>query len=192
MAQPVVIDVETQLTFRDVGGYIPQKLKISVAGLFDYAANTYLTFTESELPKLFPYLEHASEVIGFNIVDFDLPALNPYYIGELARLPTIDLLKHIEKSLGFRIALDDLVRETLNAHKTGHGLLAIEYFKNQEWEKLKTYCLSDVKLTKELYEYGKTHGKVFYKAPAGRREISVNWGQPRASSSANVNLTLPW
>lgn len=191
MAQPVVIDVETQLTFRDVGGYDPRKLKISVAGLYDYATDSYLSFTEPELPRLFPFLENASAIVGFNIIDFDLPALNPYYVGNLTKFATIDLLKIVEESLGFRISLDDLARETLGTKKTGHGLLAIEYFKQGEWQKLKDYCLSDVKLTKELYEYGKLHGKVFYNTAGGRREIPVSWNQTEVSS-ATVNLTLPW
>lgn len=191
MAKPVVIDVETQLTFRDVGGYDPKKLKISVAGLYDYATDKYLSFTEPELPKLFPLLENASAIIGFNIVDFDLPALNPYYVGDLTKLPTIDLLKFVEKSLGFRISLDDLARETLHAKKTGHGLLAIEYFKSGEWDKLKKYCLSDVQLTRELYEYGNLHSKVFYNTAAGRREIPVTWKEI-SESATSINLTLPW
>ncbi len=191
MSAPVVVDVETQLTFRDAGGYDPRKLKISVAGLYDYAADQYFCFTEAELPKLFPYLENASTVIGFNIVDFDLPALSPYYVGSLNKLSTTDLLKFVEASLGFRISLDDLVRETLGSKKNGHGLLAIEYFRNGEIEKLKQYCLSDVRLTKELYEYGKQYGKVFFNTATGRREIPVDWNKT-PTTSAIVNLTLPW
>lgn len=191
MAQPVVIDVETQHTFREVGGYEPVKLKISVAGLYDYATDRYLTFEEPELPKLFPYLENASAIIGFNIIDFDLPVISPYYVGQITRFSTIDLLKIIEKALGFRLSLDDLVRETLGTTKTGHGLLAIEYFRSGEMDKLKEYCLSDVRLTKNLYEYGKAHQKVFYKNASGRQEISVTWASP-TSTSSGINLTLPW
>ena len=191
MAKPVVIDVETQNTFREVGGYTPAKLKISVAGLYDYATDKYWTFEEHELSQLFPLLENASTIIGFNIVDFDLPVISPYYVGQLSKFPTLDLLKFVETSLGFRIALDDLVKETLGAAKTGHGLLAIEYYRNGQLQKLKDYCLSDVRLTKELYEYGKKNGKVFYKGPSGRREIQIAWGQLQ-SPTKSVNLTLPW
>lgn len=190
MMQPVVIDVETQNTFRDVGGYEPKKLKVSVAGLYDYATDKYLAFVENELDRFFRYLENASLVIGFNQIDFDLPVLNPYYIGSLTKFPALDLLKEVEKSLGFRLSLDDLVRETLNAKKTGHGLLAIDYFRNGEMEKLKKYCLSDVELTKNLYEYGKNHGQIFYKSVRGRQKIPVSWGEN--VQSAKINLTLPW
>src|SRR3989344_5666488 len=130
MAQPVVIDVETQFSFRDVGGFDPRKLKVSVAGIYDYAADKYLAFEEKELPRLFAYLENASVIIGFNVVDFDLPVIRPYYIGDLRKFSTLDLLKYVEQSLGFRVSLDDLARETLNKKKTGHGVLAIEYYRN--------------------------------------------------------------
>lgn len=188
--KPVVLDVETQLTFREAGGYDPTKLKISVAGLYNYADDSYRAYTEAELPQLFQVLENASVIIGFNVVDFDLPALNPYYVGNLNKLNTLDLLKKVEVSLGFRISLDDLAKETLGTKKTGHGLLAIEYFRTGQMQKLTDYCLSDVKITKDLYEYGKREGKVYYNTATGRREIPIKWDD--SVSGSEVNLTLPW
>lgn len=191
MDAPIIIDVETQKTFRQVGGFHPEKLKISVASLFDYGTNEYYSFEEHEVPKMFPFLENASQIIGFNILDFDLPVINAYYVGKLTQFTTLDLMTDVVQSLGFRIALDDLIRETLGMTKQGHGLLAIEYFKSGEIEKLKKYCQSDVEITKKLYEYGKLNGKVFYKTAAGRREIPVGWGLPQSNTNT-VNLTLPW
>ncbi len=191
MSQPIVLDLETQMTFREVGGYIPEKLKVSVVGIYDYASGKYMIFEENELKNLFPFMENASAIIGFNNIDFDLPVLKPYYLGQISKFPTLDLLKHVEKSLGFRIALDDLARETLSMHKTGHGLLAIDYFREGKMQELKDYCLSDVKITKELYEYGKTNKKVFYKSHTGRREIAIDWGEiPK--EAASINLTMPF
>lgn len=191
MHLPVVLDLETQFTFREVNHDL-RKLRISLAGLYDYATDQYLAFGEGELSKLFPYLENASEIIGFNIIDFDLPVLSPYYVGDVTRFRANDLLSHVQKSLGFRISLDDLAKETLGAQKNGHGLLAIEYFRKGEMQKLKDYCLSDVKITKELYEYGKLNRKVFYKSAAGRQGISIDWADQKPSQSASLNLTLPW
>ena len=191
MSNAVVLDVETQFSFRDVGGYDPSKLKISVAGLYDYSKDQYLTFSETELLQLFPYLEKATAIIGFNIIDFDLPVIKPYYVGNLNKLPVIDLLKEVEKSLGFRLSLDDLARETLGKKKTGHGLKAIEYFRNGEIDKLKKYCLEDVELTKNLYEFGKLHHQVYYKNINQKQAIPVNWGK-QLRSKTQVNLTLPW
>lgn len=192
MHLPVVLDLETQHTFREVGGFNPEKLKVSLVGLYDYATDKYLSFSESEISKLFPYLENASAIIGFNITDFDLPVLKPYYVGDILGFNQIDLLQFVQKSLGFRISLDDLARETLAAAKNGHGLLAIEYFRDGELDKLREYCLSDVKITKDLYEYGKQHGKVFYKSVRGRTEIPISWQTAQPQTSASVHMTLPW
>ncbi len=192
MTYPVVLDLETQNTFREVGGFEPKKLKISLVGLYDYSTSQYLSFTEDELSQLFPYLENASTIIGFNIINFDLPVLSSYYIGDVRKFPTIDLMKFVEKYLGFRVSLDSLVSETLGIQKNGHGLLAVEYFRNKEFDKLRQYCLSDVRLTRELFEYGKQHGRVFFKSSTGRREIPVSWSNAEINHSAQINLTLPW
>lgn len=189
MSAPIVLDLETKYRFQDVNRDLT-KLGISVVGIYDYDRDVYECYREFELTKLFPRLESASSIIGFNIRSFDLPVLVPYYVGNIQKLPMLDLLDDIEKFLGFRIALDELAKHTLGTKKTGHGLLAIEYFKQGEWDKLKDYCLSDVKITKELYEYGKKEGKIFYQDNKGKREIKVNWNL--VSQTQDIPLTLPW
>ena len=38
------------------------------------------------------------------------------------------------------------------------------------------YCCFDVKITKELHEYGRTRGEVFYLDPFGqKRSVKVKW-----------------
>jgi hypothetical protein len=55
-----------------------------------------------------------------------------------------------------------LVSATLGRKKLGSGLDALKYFKAGQMDKLKEYCLEDVRLTRDLYEYGKQHGKLLY------------------------------
>ena len=45
-----------------------------------------------------------------------------------------------------------LAEANLGVGKTGKGLEAIDLYRNGEIEKLKNYCLQDVKLTKEIFE----------------------------------------
>ena len=78
----------------------------------------------------------------------------------------------------------------MGVKKGGHGLLAINHFREGKWDELIKYCLSDVEITKKLYEYGKSEGKVFYKDQYGRREIKVNW-KDRVKTETEVNLTIP-
>lgn len=189
-ASPVVLDLETQHTFQEVG-YDPAKLKVSVVGIYDYATEGYETYMEQDLNRLFIKLEHASEIIGYNIVKFDLPVLAPYYVGKMLQFKTMDLLEVVEKELGHRVALDDLARATLGTHKSGHGFLAIDYFAKGEYEKLKKYCLDDVRITKELYEYGLKNGKVQLLTSNGKRDIKVSFNRTGENPSA-VSLSLPF
>lgn len=186
---PIVFDIETQNLFTDVG-YDHRKLKVSVVGIYDYATDKYETYRENELNVLFKKLEHASLLIGFNIRKFDLEVLAPYYVGDVSKFPILDMLEDVHQKLGFRIALDDLARATLGTKKQGHGLKAIEFFRNGQWEELCAYCLSDVKITRSLYEYGKKYGSLYFLDAKGRREIHVDWGR-RASSKVSLDLTLP-
>ena len=67
-------------------------------------------------------------------------------------------MEEIEQSLGRRVGLDDLAMANLGTGKTAVSLEAIEFYRNGEMEKLKNYCLNDVKITKELYEMLKSQG----------------------------------
>lgn len=190
MNSPIIFDVETQHSFQEVGGDV-KKLKISVVGMYDYATDMFKAYRENDLPEFFNRLEHASYLIGFNIKKFDLPVLSPYYIGDIAQFPTLDILEEVEKKLGYRIALDDLAKATLGIQKSGHGFMAIDYFRNGEWDKLKSYCLDDVKITKELYEYGKREKKLYFLDRFGKKEIQVVFDKSPVSSNA-VSLSLPF
>lgn len=187
---PIVLDLETQHSFQEIGND-PRKLKVSVVGIFEYATNQYLAFRDSELTELFPKLEKASLLVGFNINKFDLPVLSPYYVGKTSQFKTLDMLDEVEKVLGFRVALDDLARATLGLKKSGHGFLAIDYFRNGQWDKLIDYCLHDVKITRELYEYGLKNGKLFFNDFRGKKEIAVNFEKETSTDSA-VSLSLPF
>jgi len=53
----VVLDIETSNSFADVGKYDPSLLKVSLVGLYSYATDTYESFMEPDLPKLWRVLE---------------------------------------------------------------------------------------------------------------------------------------
>ena len=187
----LVIDCETQYTFQEVG-LNPSKLKISVVGAFDYKNNEYRCYREKELPELFRAMEHAEKIIGFNIRKFDLPVMSPYYVGDLGQFTVIDLLEMVEKSLGHRVSLDHLAQSTLGTKKSGHGFLAIEYFRKGEWDKLEKYCLNDVAITKNLYEFALKNQKLHYKNFSGKVidiPLSLS-GSP--DNAGTVSLSLPF
>ncbi len=192
MSREVVLDIETQNSFADVGGANHDKLKISLIGVYYYETGEYASYLEHELPNLWPRLERADRIIGYNTKGFDYLVMNAYYPGDVARFPSLDLLEEISKTLGFRVKLDDVASATLGYGKSGHGLQAIEFFRKGELDKLRDYCLMDVKVTKEVYEYGREHGEVFYHDRSGaRKAIRVDLKMPAAKPDP-INLTMPF
>jgi len=188
---PIIIDLETKYTFRDFAD--PKKLGISVLAIYDYNSNQRLVFLENEVNRSFYYFENASYIIGYNIKSFDLPVFQSYYPGRADSFSIFDILEDVREKIGRRLGLNDLISATLNKRKTGHGLLAIDYFKNKEFDKLKKYCLDDVMLTKELFDFGIKNRKIYYLTSFGKEEIKVDWYKYlNDNSKKSVSLTLPF
>src|SRR3989338_7402714 len=150
-SKEIVLDIETQNTFEEVGGWFHDRLSISLVGAYFYETDEYATYLEPDLPKLWPRLERADRIIGYNQKSFDNQVMNNYYAGDLNRLPQLDLLEQLQLSLGYRVKLDDVAHATLGMGKTGHGLQAVEFWKEGKIKELADYCLQDVRITKEVY-----------------------------------------
>ena len=91
-------------------------------------------------------------------------------------VPTLDLFDHIYRRTNFRSKLDTVASETLGEHKSGDGLDAYRWWKNGEVQRCIDYCRDDVRLTYDLYKYGKENGAIFTRDPRGRRtRVAVMW-----------------
>ncbi len=191
MRYPLVLDLETKYTFREFRQ--PEKLEITVVGVYDYREKSLKGYLESDLPKLYPILESASLIIGYNIDHFDMPVLSAYYPGDINQLKTFDLLKSVKEEVGRRFSLNDLSRVTLDKKKSGHGLQAIEFYKEGKIEELTKYCLDDVEITKELFEYGAEKGEIFYPS-SPKTAVKVDWKKYMTYQGDNedLSLTLPF
>lgn len=201
MSREVVFDIETQNTFEEVGAGNHRALKISVVAIYEYETGAFRAFREEQLKDLWPILERADRLIGYNSKYFDVPVLQNYYTGDLSKIPHLDLLEEIKKAIGFRLKLDDVARATLNTKKSGHGLEAVEWFRRGEWEKIINYCIDDVRITRDVYEYGLQNKQIFYPdVAAGLKPIPVKFtaekivsGAPGATpAGGGMNLTLPF
>ena len=189
---PLVLDLETKYTFREFND--PKKLGISVAAIYNYGNNQEKVFTEKEIHQLFPYLENASYIIGYNVVSFDIAVLQGYYPGKVEHFSTFDILEDVREKIGRRLALNDLIYATLSKKKTGHGLMAIDYYKEGKWDELKKYCLDDVLLTKELFDYGVKNREINYLNEKGKMTIKVDWNKylEEEPDGNDMPLTLPF
>jgi DEAD/DEAH box helicase domain-containing protein len=191
MGKELVLDIETANSFADVGKYDPTLLKVSLVGVYDYATDKYESYMEPDLPKLWRAMEAADRIIGYNIIGFDFPVLNTYYPGDLMKFPMLDIMAEIEKKIGFRVKLDDVAHASLGVGKSGNGLQAIEFFRRGEIDKLRDYCLQDVKVTKEVYEFGLTNKHVRYKDRMGQPvQVPIDFN-PLAEKKP-ISLTLPF
>jgi DEAD/DEAH box helicase domain-containing protein len=190
MNREVVLDIETKNTFQDVGGYFTDKLEVSVVVAYFYETDSYESYLESDLPKLFKKLENADRIIGYNSKGFDIPVLNNYYPGDLMRIPQLDMLEKIHESLGFRLKLDAVAAATIGAQKSAHGLLAVQWWKEGKIKEIIEYCQQDVKVTKDVYEYGKKNGFVLYDDRIGaRQQVNVDFGR-KIEQANSINFTL--
>lgn len=156
----LVIDIETKNSFADVGGHHNlNKLEVSFAGVYSYNQDKYFSFFEKDLDKLASLLQKAGLLIGFSINRFDLPVLEKHCKFNLFAIPRLDLLDEIELALGHRISLDNLAKTNLGVGKThSTGLEAIRLYNEGKLEELASYCLNDVKITKDLYDLAKKQG----------------------------------
>lgn len=180
MRETIVFDIETQRSFADVGGKenLPE-LGIAVLGAYFYSSDSFRAFEEHELKEFESELAHTEHLIGFNIKLFDIPVLAPYVDGSiLNRIAVTDIFEDALNFLGHRVGLDGVARATVGAGKSGHGLEALEWFKEGRIEEVKKYCLDDVRLTRDVYEYGKKNGHVLFESRGDGKihSIPVSWG----------------
>ncbi|MFH1253160.1 MAG: ribonuclease H-like domain-containing protein [Candidatus Uhrbacteria bacterium] len=192
MNKEIVFDIETQNTFDDINSRDRSQFKISVIGVYFYETDEYRAFEEHEFAELWPRLEQADRLIGYNSKGFDLPIMNNYYAGDLLKFSNLDILEEIHKTLGFRLKLDHVAQATVGAGKTGHGLQAIEWWKKGEKDKVKQYCLDDVRITRAVYEYGLKYGALAYEDRSGERKpIPVDF-KIKVLEKPVINLTMPF
>ena len=173
----VVFDLETQRSFDDVGGrHQMHRLGVSVGVAYRYDTDEFLTFTEENIGELIDLLASADLVVGYNIKGFDYEVLRGYTQSDLQALPTFDIMYDLESRLGFRPKLDSVASATLGAGKTADGLQALEWWRLGEIEKIADYCREDVRVTRDLYDFGTRNRFVLVSRFGGKpRRVGVDW-----------------
>ncbi len=196
MSREVVFDIETIGDIQDLS-----TMKVTVVSIYEYENDTYRSFEEHELGSLWPIFERAERLIGFNSEHFDIPILNKYYAGDLLKFPGLDMLKVVKEVTGKRYKLNDLAKATLQLEKSADGLQAMEWFKEGKLDLIKQYCEQDVKVTKELYDFGRANKMIYYPTLTGElMPIPVNFepigvvggGSGGVATGSGINLTLPF
>jgi len=186
----IVFDIETTDTFRHLNDKNITNLDIAVLAAYDSRTDEYTSYTVEELVDFWPLLEATDAVVGFNSDTFDIPLLNKYYPGDLTTIKSIDILKDVHKGLGRRIRLNNLAEATLGEGKSADGLKAVEWWKQGLVEKVRKYCIQDVKVTKEIFEYAKKNGILKWKDLTEIKDIKIDTSAWDEADGGAVTQTL--
>jgi DEAD/DEAH box helicase domain-containing protein len=178
MKNIVYFDLETQKSADDVGGWGHiRDMRMSVGVTFSTARGTYEVYEEARINELIEELRRADLVVGFNSRRFDYEVLtghNPFFDPQQVR--TLDMLVELEKTLTHRLSLDAIAAATLGVQKTSEGLQAIRWFREGKLVEIAEYCCFDVKITRLVHEYGRTHRQLHYVNRFGKRlTVPVAW-----------------
>ena len=172
----IVFDIETTNTFQEAGSSDPVDLDLAVVCIHDSETDEYSSYTKTELNQLWPILEQADMLIGYNSDHFDIPLLNKYYAGDLMHIKSLDLLTEIRASLGRRVKLDDIAQATLGEKKSADGLQSIVWWREGEYQKVIDYCIQDVKVTKNVYDFARKNGHVKCLISGAVQDIKLKTG----------------
>ncbi len=175
----LVVDVETQRLAQEVGGWGNiDKLGISVACAYDSKTDKFMSFEEKDLKSLFD-LCYQRLVVGYNIKGFDLTVMAPYGL-DAKRVDVFDIMYDLEAVTRQRyLKLEYVARGTLGVGKLADGLQAVEWWKKGEIQKIIEYCTQDVRVTRDIFQFGRQNGFVKVQRSESKAaeapKINVQW-----------------
>lgn len=202
MYNEVIFDLETQKFFDEIEGSDPALLGVSILSMyvrtldenFNEIKGEMVSFFEEDLGKAWEYFKKADRIVGFNSKHFDVPALKNYLPQELTKIPHLDILEVVRAVNGKRVSLGAIANGTLGDHKADDPRNAITYWAKHDEEslkKLKFYCEEDVRLTKEVYDYGLKNRKLIFKDYWNDiKTIEVDFSYPKVEKLAEVQDSL--
>jgi len=177
MRNIVVFDVETQYLADEVGGWSHiRDMGLAVAVTYHAAEDVYHDYIEEQVDDLIAALRGADLVIGYNVLRFDYEVLRAYSDDPLTDLPTLDMLRDLHRTLGWRPKLDSIAAATLGEGKSADGLQAVRWFREGKLDEVIAYCRKDVEVTWRVYDFGRKNGHVLYHDRRRRaRKVPVRW-----------------
>ncbi len=178
MKNIVYFDLETQKAADEVGGWGNiRDMKMSVGVTYSTARGAYEIYGEPQVNELMEELRRADLVVGFNVERFDYEVLTGYSpFFDPSQLQTLDMLIDLRNSLSHRLSLDSVASATLGVEKTSEGMQAVYWFREGKMYEIAEYCCFDVKITRFVHEYGRTHGRVHYQTRFGEKAaVAVDW-----------------
>lgn len=176
----IYLDVETQRLSSEVqGGWNNiRAFGVSVAVTWDEPAG-FRDWYEADVVRLIEALAAFDRVITFNGNRFDLEVLAAYGDVTALRAKSLDVLKDLERRLGFRPKLQDVAEVTLGKQKTGSGPEAVKWWRSGDpalRQRVVDYCRMDVEILREVVAHGRREGFVKVPSQGKDRTVFVAWG----------------
>jgi DEAD/DEAH box helicase domain-containing protein len=173
----VVFDLETQKSFEEVGGREGmRKLGLSLGVVYSFREDAFTTYHEADVAALIDALTAAELVVGYNLLGFDYEVLQGYQQTDWRQVKTLDIMLELQARLGFRPKLDSVASATLGAAKSADGLQALAWWKQGRLDLIEKYCTDDVRLTRDLYLYGKRNRHLLVSRFSGApHKVAVEW-----------------
>ncbi|MEY3470782.1 MAG: hypothetical protein RLZZ223_132 [Candidatus Parcubacteria bacterium] len=150
------------------------EMEVTVVGVYNYATDEYKAYFVDDLLELESDLKQANMLVGFNSDHFDTPILNKYYQFDLFSIASFDILREFRAKTGKRLGLDAIASMTIGSNKSGSGSNAMTLYQEGRLEELAEYCLNDVKLTKEIFEYCIYKKHLIYPSKDGWLRLKVD------------------
>ena len=176
----IYLDVETQRLSNEVqGGWNNiQAFGLAVAVTWNDPGG-FREWYEGDAAGLIEEMGTFDRVVTFNGLRFDLEVLAAYGNVRLLRDKSLDILKDLERRLGFRAKLQDIARATLRKDKTGSGPEAVTWWRSGDpvlQRRVVDYCRMDVELLRDIVAHGRREGFVKVPSLGKDRTVYVAWG----------------
>jgi len=196
----VIFDVETKKLFNEITTDNPADLGVSIVSAYirdvtrdgKEISGAMHSFWEDTFQELFTAFSKADRIIGFNTKYFDVPTLKPYTSLDLTKLNHFDIMDYFRSATGRRISLNSLAQANLGTEKVDKGTNAVLYWKEHTQEslaKLKYYCEADVAITRDIYDFGVTHGFLKYiDAWNNPQKAIINFSYPKEAATQQIGL----
>ncbi len=186
----VTFDIETANWMSDIGSSDPADLTIALVCIHDSETDTYSSYLEPELSQMWPILERTDVLVGYNSNHFDIPLLNKYYPGDLAKIKSLDIMQEVHSVIGRRLKLDSIAEGTLGEKKSASGAQSVQWWRAGEVEKVRAYCLKDVEITKKIFDYALKNHSLKYQELGRAREFKLDTSKWLAPSGGAMTFTL--
>jgi DEAD/DEAH box helicase domain-containing protein len=196
----VIFDLETKKVFSEIEGRDPGDLGVSLVSVYSRKIDDEMkekdgkmqSFWEKDFDRMWPIFQEADRIIGFNSLNFDVPALKPYVNFPFNKLPHFDIMAELKEEIGRRISLDAIAKETLDREKSDVGLNAVYYWQKGDknsLEKLKKYCEDDVIITRDVYDYVLANGHLLFKDKWNTlRTVELDFSYPKEEPQKQTSL----